>query len=41
MDKATATQVGRARDLPPHLREELLKSADQGYPPGYESLLKN
>jgi hypothetical protein len=37
----TAAQLSRARDLPPQLRSELLQAADEGYPPGYESLLKN
>jgi len=40
-DPATAAQLSRARDLPPQLRTELLQSADEGYPPGYESLLKS
>lgn len=37
----TAAQLSRARDLPPQLRAELLQAADEGYPPGYESLLKS
>jgi hypothetical protein len=40
LDQATAAQVSRARDLPPQLRTELLQAADEGYPPGYETLLK-
>ena len=40
-DSATAAQLSRARDLPPQLRTELLQAADEGYPAGYESLLKN
>ena len=28
-------------DLPEQLRKELLQSADDAYPPGYEGLLKN
>ncbi|HET6881473.1 MAG TPA: hypothetical protein VFI31_15025 [Pirellulales bacterium] len=40
-DQATAIELSRARDLPPEMREELLQSADEGYPEGYESLLKN
>lgn len=40
-DPATAAQLSRARDLPPQLRTELLQAADEGYPPGYESLLKS
>jgi hypothetical protein len=41
VDQGTAAQLSRARDLPPHLRQELLQSADEGYPVGYESLLKS
>ena len=40
-DRATAAQLSRARELPAELREELLQSADEGYPEGYESLLKS
>ena len=40
-DPATAAQLSRARDLPPQLRTELLQAADEGYPAGYESLLKS
>ena len=40
-DSATAAQLSRARDLPPQLRSELLQAADEGYPAGYESLLKS
>lgn len=40
-DRATAARLGRARQLPPELRDELLQSSDEGYPEGYESLLKN
>ena len=40
-DQATAIELSRARDLPPEMREELLQSAEEGYPEGYESLLKN
>lgn len=40
-DRATAAQISRARDLPAELRDELLQSADEAYPPGYESLLKH
>ena len=29
------------RDLPPQLRTELLQGAEEGYPAGYESLLKS
>jgi hypothetical protein len=41
VDQSTATQLNRARDLPPQLRRELLQGAEEGYPPGYETLLKN
>ena len=41
IDQATAATLSRARDLPPHLRNELLQAADESYPPGYEALLKN
>jgi hypothetical protein len=41
VDQSTAAQFNRARDLPPHLRQELLQAADDGYPAGYESLLKS
>ena len=41
IDQATAASLSRARDLPPQLRNELLQSADEGYPPGYEALLRN
>ncbi len=40
-DPATSAQLSRARDLPPQLRGELLQAADEGYPAGYESLLKS
>jgi hypothetical protein len=41
VDRSTAAQVNKARDLPPQLRNELMQSADEGYPPGYEGLLKS
>jgi hypothetical protein len=41
MDETTAAKIHQARDLPPQMRKELLQSADQGYPPGYEGLLKS
>jgi hypothetical protein len=41
VDQSTAQQLQRARDLPPQLRTELLRAVDEGYPPGYESLLKS
>lgn len=37
----TAASISRARDLPPELRQELLQGHDEGYPAGYEDLLKN
>ena len=33
--------LSRSRNLPPEMRKELLQGADDGYPPGYEALLKN
>ncbi len=41
IDQATAVGLSRARELPPEMREELLQSADEAYPEGYESLLKS
>jgi hypothetical protein len=41
VDQSTAAQLKGARDLPPQLRSELLQAADEGYPPGYETLLKD
>jgi hypothetical protein len=41
VDQSTAAQFNKARDLPPQLRNELMQSADEGYPPGYEGLLKS
>jgi hypothetical protein len=41
VDHATAEEINRARDLPPQLRGELLQSAEEAYPPGYEGLLKS
>ena len=37
----TAASISRARDLPPEMRRELPQGHDEGYPAGYESLLKN
>lgn len=37
----TAATISRSRDLPPELRQELLQGHDEGYPAGYENLLKN
>jgi hypothetical protein len=41
VDRSTAAQINKARDLPPQLRNELMQAADEGYPPGYEGLLKS
>lgn len=41
LDPTTAARLKRALDLPPQLRNELLQSADEGYPAGYEGLLKS
>ncbi|MBP87060.1 MAG: hypothetical protein CMJ64_10150 [Planctomycetaceae bacterium] len=41
LDRSTAVQLSQARELPAQLREELLQSADEGYPEGYESLLES
>jgi hypothetical protein len=41
VDRSTAARIHRARDLPPELRKEMLQSADEGYPAGYEGLLKS
>jgi hypothetical protein len=41
MDQSVAARISRARELPEQLRKELLQSADDAYPPGYEGLLKN
>jgi hypothetical protein len=41
LDRSTATQINRARDLPPQMRNELLQSAEAAYPAGYEALLKS
>ena len=38
---SAAVSLSRARELPAELRDELLQSADEGYPPGYEELLKS
>ena len=37
----TASSISQAKDLPPELRKELLQGHEEGYPPGYENLLKN
>jgi hypothetical protein len=41
MDQASGLDSSRARNLPAQLRTELLQAADEGYPAGYESLLKS
>jgi hypothetical protein len=41
LDHSTGTQIHRARDLPPQMRNELLQSAEAAYPAGYEALLKS
>jgi hypothetical protein len=41
LDRSTATQISRARDLPRELRRDLLQSAEAAYPAGYEALLKS
>ena len=41
LDASTAARISKARDLPENLRKELLQSADDAYPPGYEGLLKS
>jgi hypothetical protein len=40
-EEAAAVALSRARELPAELREELLQAADEGYPPGYETLLQD
>ena len=41
LDQTTAAQIKRATDLPPQLRQELLQATEEGYPAGYEGLLKS
>ncbi|MFO0880373.1 MAG: hypothetical protein U0840_23760 [Gemmataceae bacterium] len=41
MDRASATDISRARDLPANLRKDLLQSSESGYPAGYEDLLRS
>jgi hypothetical protein len=41
LDETTSAQLSKARDLPPQMRQELLQGADEGYPAGYESLVKS
>ncbi len=37
----TGVQLSRARQLPAAMRQELLQAADEGYPAGYEDMLKS
>ncbi len=39
-DRGTAAIVSRAQHLPTQLREELLQAADEAYPEGYETLVR-
>jgi hypothetical protein len=41
IDQKSGLNLSRSRNLPPEMRKELLQGADDGYPPGYEALLKN
>lgn len=41
LDRTTATRLSRSRDLPPELRKELLQSSEEGFAPGYETLMKD
>jgi hypothetical protein len=41
IDQSSGLHLSRSRDLPPELRKDLLQGADDGYPQGYEKLLKN
>jgi hypothetical protein len=41
IDQSSGLHLSRSRDLPPEMRKDLLQGADDGYPPGYEKLLKN
>jgi hypothetical protein len=41
LDRSTVDRINRARNLSPEERKELLQSAADGYPPGYEALLKS
>jgi hypothetical protein len=34
-------QLSRARQIPAAMREEILQASDEGYPPGYEEMLKS
>ncbi|MDP7274883.1 MAG: hypothetical protein QF363_05350 [Planctomycetaceae bacterium] len=41
VEQTTVIRLQQARDLPAELRDELLQSADDSYPKGYESLLES
>jgi hypothetical protein len=41
LDQSTAVLLNRARDLPAQLRNELLQATEEGYPEGYQDLLKS
>jgi hypothetical protein len=41
IDRTTATQIKKAEHLPEQMKRELLQGADEGYPAGYEGLLKS
>jgi hypothetical protein len=41
LDRSTATQISKARDLSPELRKEMLQSSEAAYPAGYEAVLKS
>jgi hypothetical protein len=41
LDRSTAAQISRARDLPAQMRKDLLQGAEAAYPAGYEALLKS
>ena len=41
LDQSTAINLQRARQLPSEMRQELLQSNEEGYPAGYETLLKS
>jgi hypothetical protein len=41
LDRSTATQIKKADHFPEQMKRELLQSADEGYPAGYEGLLKS
>ena len=41
VDQTTVIRLQQARDLPADLRDELLQSAGESYPKGYEALLES